>query len=182
MKYSLLGILGYLLFFAYDYNEVKKIGRYLKMFFAIGMVLQISATIGMVIENLENTDNLILGGTISVIGLSMLIYSLFLAIPFKDTYIDEHQYTKVKDDGIYALSRHPGVLFYAIFYLGLAILQPSAITIVTYLIWTVMNIIYVAIQDIWVFPKTLYAYDMYKDNTPFLLPNIKSLRKFIKSI
>lgn len=176
MHYSIIGILGYMLFYIYDINEIKKINRSLKATFHLGLILQIIGTIGIIIDNREYLKLSILGVAISLIGFIFLIYALFFALPFKETYIRESEKRKVYNRGIYAMSRHPGVLFYIIFYLGLSIIQPTAVIIGTYTIWCLLNIGYIIFQDLWTFPRTFVDYREYRRNTPFLIPTIKSIK------
>jgi hypothetical protein len=46
-----------------------------------------------------------------------------------------------------------------------------------FLIWTIMDIIHVWVQDKYFFPKTLMGYDDYKRVTPFLVPSFSSIKK-----
>lgn len=176
MHYSIIGILGYMLFYIYDINQIKKINNKLKATFQLGLILQIIGTIGIITDNREYLKLSILGVTISLIGFIFLIYALFFALPFKETYIKVSEKRKVYNRGIYAMSRHPGVLFYIILYLGLGIMQPTAVIIGTYTIWCLLNIGYIIMQDLWTFPRTFVDYSEYRKNTPFLIPTLKSIK------
>lgn len=182
MNYCIIGAIGYLLFLIYDVNEIKQFHKVLKTTFCLGLVLQIGATIGMFYTNLMYLRLSVWGIGISLFGFAFLIYSLFFALPFEDTYIKLGEKRKVYDKGVYAISRHPGVLFYIFFYIGLALLEPTRITISTYLIWSLLNIIYIIFQDLWTFPRNFYNYDSYRESTPFLIPTVKSIRTFINTL
>lgn len=182
MQYSIIGILAYLLFYIYDINEIKKIDTRLKGTFYLGIILQIIGTAGIIADNLRYLRLSPLGVTIGLTGFIFLIYSLFFALPFKETYIGTSEKRKVYNRGIYAMSRHPGVLFYIIFYLGLALLQPTTYIIGTYTIWCLLNIGYIIFQDLWTFPRTFEDYKEYRRTTPFLIPTIKSIKSSIDNI
>ncbi len=176
MNYCIIGAISYILFYIYDINEIKKFHKIVKGAFILGIILQIGGTIGIVIDNLEYLELSILGIAFTLFGIAFLIYSLFFALPFEETYVNLSRKRKVYTKGVYAMSRHPGVIFYIIFYTGLAILQPTKIIISTYIIWCLLNISYIIFQDLWTFPRTFDDYHKYRQTTPFLIPTIKSIK------
>jgi len=182
MNYCLIGTISYILFYIYDINEIKKFHIIVKGAFILGIILQIGATIGIIIANLEYLNISILGLVISILGISFLIYSLFFALPFGETYLKIGEKRTVYTKGVYAMSRHPGVIFYIIFYIGLAILQPTSTTVSTYIIWCLLNISYVIFQDLWTFPRAFDDYHKYRQTTPFLIPTLKSIKSSIETI
>lgn len=182
MNYSIIGALSYILFYIYDINEIKKFHKIIKGAFILGFIIQIGATIGIIIDNLEYLKISVLGLVITIFGISFLIYSLFFTLPFEETYLKIGEKRIVYNKGVYAMSRHPGVIFYVIFYIGLAILQPNMITISTYIIWSLLNISYIIFQDLWTFPRAFDDYHKYRQNTPFLIPTIKSIKSLIETI
>ncbi len=182
MNYCFIGAFGYLLFLIYDVNEIKQFNKALKITFLLGLLLQIGATIGIFYDNLTYLRISGLGIVISLFGFVFLIYSLFFALPFEATYVKVGEKRKVYNRGVYAMSRHPGVLFYIIFYIGLALLEPTKIIISTYLIWCILNIAYIMFQELWTFPRSFYDYEVYRKSTPFLIPTFKSIRTCINTI
>ncbi len=182
MNYSFIGAIGYLLFLIYDLNEIKGFHKVIKTTFCLGLILQISATIGIFYINLPYLKISVWGIGISLFGFAFLIYALFFSLPFEATYVKVGERRKVYDRGVYAMSRHPGVLFYIIFYIGLALLEPTKITIITYLIWSILNVIYIIFQDLWTFPRNFDDYDEYRQSTPFLIPTLKSIRSYINTL
>ena len=52
---------------------------------------------------------------LAILFLGLLIYTLFFALPFEETYIEQDAH-KTYDKKMYALCRHPGVLWFAGFY------------------------------------------------------------------
>jgi protein-S-isoprenylcysteine O-methyltransferase Ste14 len=117
-------------------------------------------------------------GILALFSLILLIYTLFGAIPFKKTYI-EYERNTVVYTGIYALCRHPGVLWFFFFYLFLGFTLESKLMLIAALVWTCMDLVYVFIQDRWIFPITLENYQDYKKEVPFLIPNLTSFLSFI---
>lgn len=181
MNYCLLGIFGFILFFLYDFNEIYKVHQGLKYAFTIGFVLQLIATVGVLYTYKSFWVFSLFGLITSAIGIFLLIYALFFALPFEATYIHGDEKRKAYDRGVYALSRHPGVLFYMIFYLGLAMFVWHGATLLIFSIWSSFNILYILYQDLYIFPKLFSNYDLYKKQTPFLFPTIKSIKLFINT-
>jgi protein-S-isoprenylcysteine O-methyltransferase Ste14 len=76
--------------------------------------------------------------------------------------------------GVYALCRHPGVLWFAGVYgclwltVGLPLWEAA--------LYCGLNVLLVAFEDLCVFPARLEGYDAYRVQTPFLLPTRQSIR------
>ena len=110
-----------------------------------------------------------------VFFLCFLIYTLFFALPFETTYIQESRYREAYTEGVYALCRHPGVLWFAGLYLCLGALWKDRDGMLFAVTMIILNILYVIFQDWYSFPKTFSNYKEYKKATPFLLPNKRSI-------
>ena len=176
----LLGFVAFLFFVIYDINSIIFKLKILNGCFFVGIFLITVATVGIIIttRDLINTDVFEMGilEIFAVIFFSLLIYTLFFALPFKNTYIETEGSPKVYQCGVYALCRHPGVLWFIGFYtfLGLALKIPLLLTAAV--IFSLLNILYVVFQDRWTFMKVFENYDNYKKDTPFLVPNLKSIK------
>lgn len=186
MFYIFLGFIAFLLFIVYDINSIIMKHKIFDCCFFVGFFLLTVATIGVVITSwaLIKVDAFRMGifGVFTVIFLYLLIDTLFFAIPFKSTYLNKEESPKICQSGVYALCRHPGVLWFMGFYtfLGLALMIPLLLTAAV--IFSILNILYVIFQDRWTFMKSFENYDKYKENTPFLLPNLKSIKRCLKSL
>ena len=174
-----LGVAAFVLYFIYDINSFTRQWRSLHSFFFLGTCLLALAT------GLDLWHALYSGafaGTVDVLLLAAalacfvaLIYSLFFALPFKQTYSEQTNGRRVYRKGVYALCRHPGILcFFGVYLLlGLAAL-PSAM-LLHGLIFSGLNLVYAWFQDHITFPKTFCDYDDYKIHVPFLLPTKNSV-------
>lgn len=181
MVYLSIGVIGFVFYYLYDMNSIIWKTRYLHVTFILGTVLQIIATIGLILENREYFTFNLLWIVTGLYNLTLLVYSLFFALPFDETYIKESNERKVYRKGVYSLCRHPGVLFYLGAYFSVALLYKTFMVSLAIMIWSFLNVIYIVIQDYWTFPHIFTDYASYKLETPFLVPTKKSLRKCIKS-
>lgn len=173
-----LGVTAFVLYFIYDINSFTRQWRILHSFFFLGTCLLAVAT-GIDLSQAWHAgvfsgaaDKLLL--TAALISFAALIYSLFFALPFKQTYSEQTDGRRVYRKGVYALCRHPGILcFFATYiFLGLAAL-PGAM-LLHGLIFSLLNLIYAWFQDLITFPKTFCDYDDYKIHVPFLIPTRNS--------
>ena len=110
------GCLGFFCYFLYDVNSVRKLSGWMGTLFVIGSVFVAAGTGILFWSNREAflsapSDLVWIAG--GVFFLCFLIYTLFFALPFETTYIQESRYREAYTEGVYALCRHPGVLWFA---------------------------------------------------------------------
>ena len=118
----------------------------------------------------------------SLVFLALEIYTLFFALPFSDTYVQQSQGRLAYTEGVYALCRHPGVLWFAGGYLCLAGAMGSGRLWGFCLLMSGLDVAYVVLQDLWTFPRTFDNYPEYRSLAPFLIPNPASLRRCIQTL
>lgn len=168
---TILGTFGFLLYFLYDWNSINMNNKFFKGAFALGTMFIGIATILMIIKYGDTTLVLNLRGIIflmlTVINFVVLIYTLFFALPFKETYIIEENNPKVYDEGVYAICRHPGVLWLFFSYMFLSLLFQSKEMMIIGGLFSFWNFLYIVFQDKYTFMKYFSNYDEYKKNTPF---------------
>ena len=120
--------------------------------------------------------------TAAILFLGLLIYTLFFALPFDETYVKENHERLAYTEGVYALCRHPGVLWFAGFYFCLAGFLGSGQAMGAFwgplLCGTYCTVFY---QDRIVFPETFSNYGAYQQTTPFLIPDRNSTAACIKT-
>ena len=178
------GIIAFALYFLYDINSVcwKKDLPH-KFFFAGSLILagvtvfQALCAIGTVEKGIRFWSSMVL----ALLSLALLVDTLFFELPFEKTYIGTNEKPKVYDKGMYALCRHPGVIWFFFFYffLGTAVFPEKLLYIGVF--YSLLNLLYVIFQDVWTFPRTFDDYGLYKKSTPFLLPSISSLKRAVKT-
>ncbi len=186
MIYTILGVIAYLFFFAYDINSIILKNKLLNCCFFSGLLLLTAATAGIIISSAEqlrlNIVRTSICGLLAAVFFLLLIYTLFFALPFKDTYFENGAEPKVYRNGVYALCRHPGVLWFIGMYFCMGLTLQLPMFYIASAIFSCLNLIYVIFQDCWTFMKTFPDYKQYKQETPFLLPRISSIQKCFRTI
>jgi protein-S-isoprenylcysteine O-methyltransferase Ste14 len=187
MILAIMGLFSFLLLGIYDINQVKWNKKPLKSLFFIGLLILIAAILSLLVDSgllLEARTGQVAMLIISGVFFLLLIYALFIAIPFSKTYITsrENDSPSVCDKGMYALCRHPGFLWFTGAYIFLALGVQSTAAILVVAVFIVCNFLYVLFQDLWTFPHIFQDYEAYKKNVPFLIPTLASInRSFAKT-
>ncbi|MBQ3486737.1 MAG: hypothetical protein IJA71_00485, partial [Clostridia bacterium] len=138
-----------------------------------------AATAGTVLGSFPEALGLLraafLAGALLFAGL--LVWALFFSFPPKEAYVEQSRERKVYTGGMYALCRHPGILWFCLLY---GCLIPGAgFPPMTAFLYCLLNILLGWVEDKWIFPRLFTDYDAYKKSTPFLIPTPKSLRAWI---
>lgn len=179
-----MGTVAFLFFLLYDWNQCHENRAWLRPFFALGCLLLCGATLALAfpLRGVVSTPWGAGRGAAAVVAaaaLLLLLYTLFFALPFQKTYIAQDAH-KVYKQGMYALCRHPGVLWFALFYVCYAIALGKPTALWAALLFSLWNILYVVLQDRFFFPRLFDDYEQYRESTPFLIPNSGSIRKCAK--
>jgi protein-S-isoprenylcysteine O-methyltransferase Ste14 len=177
-----VGTVGFTLFFVYDYWQVKYLPSTFRSSFTVGCALLIYATFGIVIEAASAIPLFSIRAFFLIpaaVFLSLTIFSLTFALHMESAYTDQ-QNRKVVDSGVYAICRHPGVIFLPLFYLFLWLAIPTSELLYSFTIWALQDILLAVFEDKYIFPILFDGYDLYKKQTPFLIPTIASLKNGFK--
>ena len=181
MLSTILGVAAFLLYLFYDINSFRWNWRLPRSFFLLGTILLAIATAIDLIDALQQGafsgvfDWILLLSAASC--LLALVYCLFFAIPFDETYTSQTNGRTVCDSGVYALCRHPGILCFFLFYLFLGIAALPGRLLWNGLLFSCLNLAYAAFQDRITFPKTFSNYERYREIAPFLIPTRASIRR-----
>ncbi len=179
-----LGVLGFILMYISDFNQVIWKRRSLKPLFAVGTLSVFINTLFIVLKNLENlqwVSATIIWLIVFFVSFALLVHVLFYAIPFDSSYVEQFSKRNVYKDKAYALTRHPGILPFVTMYISLCFIFPSSAVNTFSIMMIALNIVYVIIQDKYIFTKLFYDYQDYKNETPFLIPTIKSVKRMFTS-
>lgn len=185
MIYIALGIFGFLIIHLFDIVSLKRIPWAKPFTWTLGCGLLVYALTMTCLQSdklLLPTWTTWLGGVLLAISFLLLIYSLFINLPFRSTYITAGVGDKLVTTGLYALVRHPGVYWFTLLLLSLILVSKSSRLLIASPIWILLDVLLVFIQDRFVFGTMFKKYDDYRQKTPMLLPNRKSLNAFISSL
>ena len=180
MPFLVGACLAFVLYGIYDINSVLWKSRFLHSFFALGTLLLALCTLGCLVSQWEeclrrHQPLFVLGLVPGAVGFVLMIYSLFFALPFDETYLHPQQKSPVFDRGMYALCRHPAVLWLCLGYVGLALSWGSPLFTALAVLCGLLDVLYVVFQDCWTFPRTFSDYREYRKSTPFLIPTRESI-------
>ena len=153
---NICGIIAFFMMYIYDLNLIYLGNKIFKKFFAIGSIILVFATLANIIIYFPKKID---AHFIIFLGLALLA-----AIGL-----------------VYALCRHPGVHMMILMYLCLYLAFQNETMLFMLIGFNLLNIGYVILQDIIIFPKQFVDYDEYKKIVPFLVPTIKSIRSCIRT-
>ncbi len=180
MRYVALGAVAFIIAWFFDLAALQRI-RYLKQIIGLAFVVLFGYALIMVATH---PDKLPLPAWLSYAGWPflvtsgfLLIYSLFLEIPFRQTYADAGVGDKLVKTGTYALVRHPGVLWLALVLLALVLVSRSRLLLLAAPLWVFLDVLYVWLQERFFFGRMFPGYAQYKRETPMLLPTPASIAR-----
>lgn len=184
--YGLLaGVLGFCVAPLLDWVSLKRI-RYVKPgIILLVIVLQTYAlyAVSLGVERFDLPRAVSgLGWFLLPISLLLLFYSLFIEIPFVNTYAQPGVGDKLVTTGTYSLTRHPGVIWYGLFLVALLLVTRSQILVIAAPIWFLMDILWVLLQDKYFFVLMFKDYRQYQKETPMLIPNRLSIQRCFKTL
>lgn len=164
------GSLAFILFFLYDWNRVFWKKKWMNGFFSAGCVI-LTVIGGTFIADsaAAGLSARLLWLVPAAVSLWALLYALFFALPFDDTYRKEAEGHKVCRKGIYGKSRHPGLpaFFFCFLFLGLAAGERQ---LAQGMFFSVLNLLYGWYQDRIIFVREFSDYEEYRKEVPFLIP------------
>lgn len=176
------GAAAFVLFVLYDINSVVWKKKNLRSLFSLGVLLLLAAT-GVCLLREYECSRLARNPAVwlylipGAVSFGLMVYSLFFALPFTETYVHVPGKAVVCDRGMYALCRHPGVLWFCFGYLFLALAWGTGLIWGMGIVYSLLNVGYVILQDRWTFPRTFEDYEGYRKRVPFLIPTAGSLKR-----
>ena len=174
MSYLAAGVIAFGMYLLYDLNSFTWKNRILHTFFLIGSVILAVSTAVCFMTLVKAYGppvwRIVIFGALAVSQAALLVYTLFFALPFEKN-------PPVYTEGVYSLCRHPGVVWFFFLYLFLALLTGQRLMMAVCICYSGLNVLYVWFQDRVTFRRTLSGYEAYQRETPFLIPNGKSIRK-----
>ncbi len=186
MIYIAIGIFGFLILHLFDSVSLKRTSSSSKLTtWILGSGLLVYSVIMMSLT----PDKLPLPLWSTWLGWGLLplsaflkIYSLFINLPFRSTYITTGIGDKLVTTGLYALVRYPWIHSFALILLSLILVSRSSLLLIASPILILLNILLAVVQDKFFFDRIFTGYDQYRKETPMLLPNRKSISTCIRTI
>jgi len=182
MVYIAVGILGFIVIHLFDIVSLKRIPSGAKP----GVWIVGGGLLGYSLIMLCLRSNTLplpiwstwLGWGLLTPSLFLLIYSLFINLPFRKTYIATGVGDKLITTGLYALVRHPWIHCFTLFMLSLILVSKSSLLLIAAPIFILLDIV----QDKFFFIRMFDGYKSYQQETPMLVPNRRSINAFINSL
>lgn len=173
---------GFILFAGYDLAALrKKTGPFSRCGFAAGCVLWLIAA-GLTAYACRDAVLPGLRGAFAAAGAclsaGLLVWALFFSLP-KGTYSDPSARRRAYNEKLYALCRHPGLLFFGGMCVFLRLLLGRGSAFGLGLLFA-FDLAYVVLQDRIVFPRVFVDYAAYCRYTPFLIPSAESFRRCVR--
>lgn len=186
MIYIGIGIIGFIAMDIFDLVSLKRLPFGLKpLLWSASCILLLYSVTMLCLES----NDLPISGWLTwagwgllFISLLMLILVLFINLPFHKTYVKAGVGDKLIRTGLYALVRHPGVYWIASFMFSLVLVSKSNLMLIGAIVFTVLNTVFVIIEDKYFFVKMFDDYHEYQKETPMLIPNRRSIRAFMNSV
>lgn len=167
----LIGSVGFLLFFIYDWNRIFWKKKEMQFFFLLGCLCQAAAGVGLLFRVWERkTAGWPVYLLLALLFLAALIYTLFFALPFDSTYCQEADSHRVCRSGIYGWCRHPGIWWFFGCFVSLGLGSGELYGLLCGLMLSFLNLMYAWYQDRLIFPREFSDYGEYRKEVPFLLP------------
>ncbi len=180
MTYIILGIFGFVFLLIFDILSMKEhvVGKY--FFGLMGVSLIVASTIK--ICGLGNTPQIteaykFISLVLAIVFLALLVYSVFIEVG-GNTY-QKAAAPELVTNGTYSLVRHPGVIWLFLTYFFAAIFFGNSYLLHTAFIWTLVNTIYIVLQEKYVLTRLFKNYGEYIKATPMVIPNFTSIKKFV---
>jgi len=185
MIYVATGSLGFLVIHLFDIVSLKRIpgAKPFTWSFGVGLLAYSLIMICLAPDKLPLPIwSTWLGWGLLSVSLFLLIYSLFVNLPFRRTYIATGVGDKLITTGLYALVRHPWVHCFSLLLLSLVLVSRSSLLLIASPVWILLDILLAVVQDRFFFSRMFDGYDSYRRETPMLVPNRRSINTFINSL
>ncbi len=169
----LCALAGLAAFLAHDFQAIGRLrSRIWHVGFWMGLSLWIISTLLLVLPALSSIIlwRAIVFGILTIICVACEIYALFFALPFGKTYMGTQEKRRVCRHGIYGVCRHPGFWSFSGICLSLALALNTPQAWGGMGLLAILNLVYIIIQDQWIFIQEFSDYLDYQKEVPFLLP------------
>ena len=184
MTYIAVGCLGFLTIHLADIFSLRKVlgAKPLSWLIGVGLLVYALTMLSLSPVKLPLPEWLVWpGAALLTASFWLLVYSLFVNLPFSKTYVATGSGDRLITSGLYALVRHPGLHWFVLVLAALVLVSRSEMMLLAAPIFTALDVALVLVQDRFVFGRMFEDYAQYRQTTPMLVPNRKSLNAFLDS-
>lgn len=169
------GVCAFALFLLFDVNKLRWHRPLLNVSYPAGVILlALSAALCIgdrAADGLTLRFGVVIFLILSIVSLFLTVYALFFALPAKTYSRTEH--LPVVSSGLYGICRHPACWPFTLIYVFLYLALGGKWLFCSMLLFPALNLVYVAIQDKYIFPVIIRGYDDYRASVPFLIPRLR---------
>ncbi len=184
MLYIALGAFSFLLGYLHDLAEVRKRVIAKKILGPLSFILFVLSLVMLC----TRSPRLILPEFVSIaawpfFGIFALLfsYSVFLELQINRALAAGKE-KKLVTTGTYALTRHPSALWSVLAIGFLVLASKSAYLLLAFPLWSVMELIWVWLQDRYILPSIYQDYIQYRIKTPMLIPTKESVKQCLATL
>ncbi len=185
MVYLFVGAIGFVIIHLCDPVAIKRLPFLKPLVWVLGIGMVCFAAIMTSISAdkvMLPVWSVWLGWTFLAASFFLVIYSLFINLPFHKTYIIKGVGDRLVTTGFYALVRHPGVLWSALLIISVMLVSRSRLGLIAAPLFIILDVILVTIQDRYFFVRMFDGYELYRKETPMFIPNKHSIKNFFNSL
>ena len=169
----LAGGIGFTALVIYDALQLTPRSELLALASNIGSVGVALATFGTLFVA-PWPDNPLWAWMLGIVAVALSVAFLWRSVygEIRHAEIRRGEPRSVIDTGSYAVVRHPGFWPYAAMHAVIFLLWRDARVAVVGGALVLMDLLLVLIEDVWIFPRLLRGYDVYKQRVPMLIPRL----------
>ncbi|HVO37538.1 MAG TPA: hypothetical protein VMV03_00785 [Spirochaetia bacterium] len=125
----------------------------------------------------------VLGYVLAGLFFLLLVWSLFIEIPFLSAYVESRGSRRLVTSGTYALCRHPGVLWLGGLIAGMFLASGALLLAPAFLVWIGLDFLLVYLQERLFFLRLFGPdYRKYQREVPMVIPTLGSLQRCIHTL
>ena len=189
MLYVLIGASSYAVLALGELASAKRLPNLGRLLTGVGSV----ELLGALVQLLRTSQRVVVSlyvaipfYVLSAFWFFLLVYSLFVEIPLRAAYLDASKGLVPVTTGTYALSRHPGVLWWGLFLLSLFVATGRVWLAAAALLWSLANAGYSGIQERLNyrtrFGENYPLYVQYAESVPMVLPTPKTVKRCAQTV
>ena len=182
----IVGLFGFILISVAEWATYKKI-RFLKPISWIGSIPVLTYAL---IKAWNQNPQFYLPTIVSTLAwgffaffLLLFIYSAYVEIPLKLTYINSSHPLEVVTNGTYSLCRHPATFWFGGWLIFAILASKSVALAIAAPFWVVAYILCIVLEEkLSCLSSFSNEYKMYQKTTPMFIPTPKSILSFLREV